>query len=310
MDKKIIAESKNLNNYNLNCTIDNFQFIIHNFMADIFEDVDRYENHRHSSYELHYIKKGSGTVGFNDTDYNLVPGDLFLIAPFTTHHQLLDEKKMIEYSLRFDVKQLCTHSNNPTIEEETRQIMSLLLSSCDKIIHNQFSIETLFEKAFIEAYQKKPGYYLKVKQAIAEIIIDTARLSFKESTQLKSYEFPSRSIEGRQIESITEFIKDNLAGHITNELLATHVHISERQLHRLIKKHIGISPHQFVTQLRISHVKNLIDKNLYSLKTISEMTGFSSEFHLSSAFKKYETITPRDYIQQSSDHYIESNDKA
>ena len=92
--------------------------------------------------------------------------------------------------------------------------------------------------------------------------------------------------------------------HISNQDLADAIHTSERQLHRLTKDMANQSPHLYVTRIRINHAKELMDKRIYSLKKISELTGFSSEFHLSSTFKKFEGISPSQYLAGSTDPYL------
>lgn len=303
MDKKLIEETKLLNNYNLNTVIDNFQLIVQNFQVETFGDKNGYENHRHTCYELHYIDKGTGSVDIEGTLYHLEPGDLYVTAPLTPHEQFIDDVGMIEYALRFDVKKLNAHGINPTIENETNQLIELLQLSSNKIYTGLHDVGQLFEKAFMEAHDKSPGYFIKVKQAITEIIIHTARLSYVADTE-KTYDLPSRSNETDQLLIITEFINQNIATPISNKDLAKLVHISERQLHRLTKNEADMSPHQYVTQLRISYAKELMDKRIYTLKRISEMTGFSSEFHLSSTFKKYEGLSPKEYLSQTEDPFI------
>lgn len=304
MDDKILQESKKLNKYDLNFTNDNFHVIIHNFLPDTFEGISGYEMHQHACHELHYIKSGTGMVHFNDIDYPLKSGDLYLISPYTPHKQIIHSSGMVEYSLRFDIKQLSAHSANPAVEEEAGQIISLLSYASDKIYANQYAFEVLFEKTFMEAYKKEPGYYLALKQGIMEIILKSSRLGINPQKSYTPYELPANNLDIGEIELITEYIYNNIDSPITNSVLAQYVHLSERQLQRLVKRRMGMTPHQYVTHIRINYVKTLLDKRQYSLKTISEMTGFSSEFHLSSTFKKCTGVAPSEYLTRLKDRYM------
>jgi AraC-like DNA-binding protein len=214
---------------------------------------------------------------------------------------------MIEYALRFDIKKISKDTCSTTVTDEANQILDLLSTSANQLFHNQLDIESYFEKGFQEAFSKKPGYYISVKQAIMDIIIATARLSFV--SEMVAYSFPDRSRDVKQIERLTHYIKEHISDHISNSTLSHYLHMSERQLHRLVKMHIGLSPHHYVTQVRINYVIELMDQQIYSLKTISEMTGFSSEFHLSSTFKKHQHISPTEYLQLSKDNYKIVSDK-
>ncbi len=304
MDNKYIEETKKLSNCNLNTVIDNFQITVHNFQIENFERITGYETHRHTCYELHYIESGTGYVVIEGNILELEPGDLYIIAPLTSHKQVIYEKGMIEYTLRFDVKKLCAHGIDATLDNETGQIIELIRMSSNRIFKSVSDIKLLFEKAFQEAHFKAPGYFINIRQCITEMIIFCSRLSYKPNKDTQ-YELPSRSTELRQLRRITEYINENLHSRISNSDLAGCVHISERQLHRLIKNTLGQSPHHYVNQKRIIQAKELLDKKIYSLKKISEMTGFSSEFHLSSTFKKYEGISPSQYLDMSEDKMIQ-----
>lgn len=260
MDKLTVIAHEKLNNYNLNFTIDNFQIIVHNFMVEDFKNIQGYIYHQHSCYELHYIKKGSGSVSYNDETHFLKPGDLFMFAPYTKHKQSIDTRGMTEYALRFDIKKLSAHSNNQTAVEESDQIIELLKKDSNTIFTNRYDIEELFEQAFTEANEKRPGFYISVKQRIMDIIIYTSRLNYDEPDCEAGYDFPTRSIAVSQIELITQYIRDNIDSHLTNKILADFLHLSERQLYRLIKSQFDLSPHQYVTELRINYVKHLLNK--------------------------------------------------
>lgn len=293
-----------LNQNNLNFVTDNIQVSVHNFLVDTFDNIKGYDTHQHSSYELHFIKKGHGTVTYDGKVHDIGPGDLYLLAPNTPHSQTVDTASMYEYALRFDIKNLHDYNTNNSIANEAIEIIDLLSKTTNKIYHNQHLIEACFEKSYNNYYQEYPGYYLIIKQCIMEIIINTARLSIIDQNSYTHYSLPKNNIELKQLETIISFIKDNLEGQISNQLLAEHIHISKRQLHRLVKKHTNQSPHQLIVSIRISTVKQLLSQKIYTLKTISQLTGFSSEFHLSSSFKKHEGLTPREYKRKSIDEFI------
>jgi len=306
MKTSILLESKDLNHYNLSFTLDNFQITIHRCKEDVFHGISGIDTHQHAGYELHYICSGKGHAVFCDKSFELSAGDVFLIAPYTPHKQIILDQGIHKYTLLFNIQRLNYHSNNETINEESIQIIRLLEATSNRLIHGQFSLCNYFEQAFYEIDHKRPGYYLVTKQAIMNAIIHVARLSYDAECPSPTYSLPAQNAEVSQMEQISEFIHNHLSTHLSNEAMAQRLHISDRQLHRLIKKHAGMSPHQYVTSMRIEYVKSLMQNSNYTLRTISEMAGFSSEFHLSSAFKKLVHMTPREYIQKVDSNYTEA----
>ena len=64
---------------------------------------------------------------------------------------------------------------------------------------------------------------------------------------------------------------------------------------RLFKQTTGISPHQFILQLKIERAKQLINKTQLSLTEIAYELGFTDQAHFSNAFKKIIGVAPRQY---------------
>lgn len=306
MDNTIINNSNKLNSYNLNFVIDNFIVNILNYKVETFNGIDGYDVHKHFCYELHYIKSGSGQVTFNEKTHELVPGDMYLMSPNIAHSQYIYDHHMIEYALRFDIKRLKSSPNPSTIMEESKQIINLLKRSANKIIHQQFALEKLFEESYQEAFGQRPGYYIVLKQYLMRIIIETARSAINDDDKEAIYPLPTRDIDRHNMNTITQFILDNISTKITNKTIASHVYMSERHLYRIIKRQTGLATHQYIAHLRINYVKKLLSQNLYTLKTISEMSGYSSAFHLSSAFKRHTGMTPSSYIDSALDKYQQS----
>jgi AraC-like DNA-binding protein len=83
--------------------------------------------------------------------------------------------------------------------------------------------------------------------------------------------------------------------------IAEKVHLSESHLLRLFKAQIGISIKDYMTQTRIEQAKKLLKYTQYNIATISEMTGFNDQSHLTRTFKKWVNVTPKVYRETIGD---------
>jgi AraC family transcriptional regulator len=77
--------------------------------------------------------------------------------------------------------------------------------------------------------------------------------------------------------------------------LAKQTNTSPFHFMRLFKQTTGISPHQFILQLKIERAKQLINKSQLSLTEIAYELGFTDQAHFSNAFKKIIGVAPRQY---------------
>jgi AraC-like DNA-binding protein len=87
--------------------------------------------------------------------------------------------------------------------------------------------------------------------------------------------------------------KDLDIGHLAEEL-----HISQRQLTRMFKDHLEISPYQYLLNLRFKKACELLKHQDNSIKTIASSCGFSSSNNFCTAFKKRFDCSPDAYRHQ------------
>jgi transcriptional regulator GlxA family with amidase domain len=67
---------------------------------------------------------------------------------------------------------------------------------------------------------------------------------------------------------------------------------SSRHLARLFHEHVGISPLDYLHQLRLTVARELLAESSLDIETVAERAGFGSARHLRRVWGKYETGTP------------------
>ena len=91
---------------------------------------------------------------------------------------------------------------------------------------------------------------------------------------------------------------------LTNAKLATECNISYVYFRKLFTKHFGISPKQYIIDLRIQKAKQLLTDGYLSVAAISDKCGFSNPYHFCRLFKQHVGITPSEYKKASLMHGI------
>jgi signal transduction histidine kinase/ligand-binding sensor domain-containing protein/DNA-binding response OmpR family regulator len=80
--------------------------------------------------------------------------------------------------------------------------------------------------------------------------------------------------------------------------LASNLNMSRSSFYRKFLSLTSLTPISYIRKCRINKSIELISSGMYSLREVSEMTGFSSPSYFSTAFKQEQNITPTDYINQ------------
>lgn len=74
--------------------------------------------------------------------------------------------------------------------------------------------------------------------------------------------------------------------NLSIEELAARLGVGYSHFRRAFKEHTGFAPWQYVIHLRLTRARRLLTGTGMTLEAIAQQLGFSSAFHLSSAFKK------------------------
>lgn len=103
-----------------------------------------------------------------------------------------------------------------------------------------------------------------------------------------------------RIDEAIRFIKGKLMNPITIEDVAQQIGMSRSSFIRLFKKETGSTPHQYLTEVRISWACTLLAQNTVPIDDIAAQTGFTDRFHFSKVFKQWIGIPPAAYRRQES----------
>jgi two-component system, response regulator YesN len=98
------------------------------------------------------------------------------------------------------------------------------------------------------------------------------------------------------IQKVIEHIHEHYAGKLNLQELANVIHVSPTHLSRKFTEETEKNFQEYVVELRVEKAKELINERPFlSMMMIAEQTGFSSQNHFSTSFKKYMGVSPRMY---------------
>ena len=80
--------------------------------------------------------------------------------------------------------------------------------------------------------------------------------------------------------------------------MAASIYVSRIQLIRLFKRELNITPHVFVTQIRLQHAARQLKTSHLSILSIALDLGFQPETHFGQSFKRYYGLKPHQYRLQ------------
>jgi AraC-like DNA-binding protein len=105
--------------------------------------------------------------------------------------------------------------------------------------------------------------------------------------------------ERMAVRRVREYLVASHASNVSLEDLAKVANLSPYHLHRVFTREVGMPPHAFQTQVRISRAKVLLSEGK-PLQAVAAETGFADQSHFTREFKRYVGLTPGAYRSRPS----------
>ena len=94
-------------------------------------------------------------------------------------------------------------------------------------------------------------------------------------------------------------VVDHMVGHLDQEMslvsLAAEVQMSPFHFARLFKQSTGVSPHQYVTRIRIDRAKQLLTDPGLEIIDVGQEVGFKTQSHFTAVFRRVVGVAPKVY---------------
>ncbi|MBI5381127.1 MAG: AraC family transcriptional regulator [Opitutae bacterium] len=103
---------------------------------------------------------------------------------------------------------------------------------------------------------------------------------------------------GRVIAEAEQYLADHLAMQVSVRDLAKQFGVAYSHFRRAFKAHTGFAPWQYMLHLRLLHARRQLASSDATLDELAGRLGFSSGFHLSTAFKQAFGVSPDRWRRQ------------
>jgi AraC-like DNA-binding protein len=241
-------------------------------------------NHSHGRdtrdyYLIHYCTGGRGIYYVEGVNYELSEHDGFLILPDMPIVHRADSKEPWD---------LCWVAFfGKKIEELLKQAN---LGKNNLIFHYDRDdyLETCIHNIYDESRGRKNiaiinGYfYLFMGRIISDY-------------QDKKKHPKTRTDGFSHFDGAVNYLRRNIQRYVTVEEIADNLQIGTSQVYRIFKTHTGISPQQYIINMRMQKACTLLAKTDLTIKDISEWLHFEYQSHFTKLFKKFSGYTPSEY---------------
>lgn len=242
--------------------------------------------HYHDGYEIYLQLDGKRCLFYDNFCYILERGDMAVFKPFDIHYAESREADYYErYVLNFQEDEL-----NSILSESELHYLLEKIDGC--VIHlNEKQTAQLCEYfRRVEEYSKQNGFF-------AGKLLTTA--VFQLILKAMEYTDGSHAVTGKQIEpniiKAIKYIDKHYTDDISLDHIAETVHMSKYYFCRKFHSTTGATVLEYLNNVRLTKVHNLLLNTQMNIDEIATATGFSSAVNLTRAFKKVYGNSPRDF---------------
>ena len=98
---------------------------------------------------------------------------------------------------------------------------------------------------------------------------------------------------------VIRYMNEEIDRKIDIDELAARVYLSHSGLIRKFKKEFGVSPSEYLINLRMRRAKQLLIENDITVGEAAEKCGYSNAYYFSNAFKKVTGMSPSEYKKKN-----------
>lgn len=150
----------------------------------------------------------------------------------------------------------------------------------------------------IKTFDKETNRYDSFPMLLDCIAVQIVSLLLREfKTNLKNFPERSPNIDN-YINQAIEYIHAFFSANITIDDICSEINVSPFHFIRSFKQKTGISPHQYLLNVRIQKAGEFLSSSCYSVGETAVLCGFVSQSHFSSTFKEKTGCSPAEFKKQ------------
>lgn len=252
---------------------------------------ESYPWHWHEEWEIAFVQQGRMSVLINDQQQTLEPGDGIFINRRMLHAFSMAGGGEVWMPNLLFLPSLLYGSQESVIWE--RYVKPLAFS--EEVSHLVLRGDVPWQREAVAQAARahalmmggEYGYELRVRAALSEFLLAVAQ----RLPDLPSHPLKSRAEVGR-VRQMLSFIQAHYTQPLRVEDIADSAFISRRACMRDFQHVLGVSPMQYVIELRVRRAKRLLLETGLDLGDICAACGFQGQSYFTKTFREKTGVTP------------------
>ena len=253
--------------------------------------------HWHDELEIIYTKKGPLNLLIDGKEYTAKDGSIYFVAPGQLHLMGSATGDVDYYTLLFPLELISFQSDDSLERELFFPLRNHTLSFPVRLPadHDATAKASVLLDQIITANSsaadtdKKSGYQNQLGTRI--LLLKLVLLMAEQNLFYPSHTGSTSSLQ----KELLSYIQQNYCCRISLRDLAGHFHMSEKYISRYFREHFQLTLSQYITYLRLSHAKHLLETTSLSITETALLSGFPNVSYFIRTFKNTFHVPPLQY---------------
>lgn len=252
--------------------------------------------HWHYYTELLYITSGKVRIQVNNTDYIVSAGDVMVLHPKAIHaFYKMDDEFVSIAGIKLDINSMTfTTYYSPNLSNVFRSAEkkkeSILI---DKDYVYETNLQHLFLECIDESQNQTYGYDVIVFSNLYRLLVKIVRYWQKNDFRIDTDVTVTE--ENYDIFNILPYISNHLDVDLKVRDIAAVCGLSYSYFAKCFQSAYGKSCKEYIEDMRVNKVEQLLLFTDFDLTYISQVTGYSDCSHMIKCFKQRKGITPKQF---------------
>ena len=248
-------------------------------------------------HRLFYIVKGSGKFIIENTEYAVSAGSVVYLmsgTPYAIYPDDTDDLRLI--CVNFDFLQSATNEApyiklstpsqfDPSLRTEIVNFTDFDALNSPIVLSDMMSLYTYLKSAIDEYERRRDFWDIQIANLIS-IVFNLICRALTKTQQVKS---------SKKYNKIINYIHSNYFEELDNKKLAEIFNYHPNYISQFIKKHTGVSLHQYLLNVRIRQAVLLLETTDLPINQIATQVGFRDTSYFSQFFKKSTGHSPKEF---------------
>lgn len=264
--------------------------------------------HRHEMIQINYVARGRLIHRINNSQYELVKGDIFIIPPFIPHQlleipgcdfELVELEVTTEFILGSYSKQIQDLDANSSFFD-FYYLEPFFVSECNVrprlnlTGEQQMRVESLLDEISAEYTQKEDSYLLAIKADILKLLVLVGRY-FRENVSQQSEVMEMFDRHRDAIMKAIKYIDGHFSESISLEEISRVALLSQSYFSYLFKLITNKTFVEYLNSKRIEHAMDLLRNSDKLVVDVCFEAGFKNVNHFNRTFKNTVGLSPTEY---------------